>query len=124
MFRLTNHGEFKLTLDFLKKAQQRRYLGILKKYAEQGIIALSENTPKDTGKTSKSWGYEIKQSSTNSIITFTNDNIVKGVPIAIILQYGHGTGTGGYVAGRDYINPALRPIFDKMAQAAWEEVTR
>lgn len=81
-------------------------------------------TPKDSGVTSSMWGYEIEGDSGGWTIHWTNGNINKNVNIAVILQYGHGTGTGGYVAGRDYINPALVPVFEKLADEAWNEVTR
>ena len=97
---------------------------LLKKYGDLGVAALSANTPLRTGETASSWGYDIEVSSGQSKIIFTNSHINKGVNIAIILQYGHGTGTGGYVEGRDYINPAIQPIFDGIAEAAWKEVTR
>lgn len=100
----------------------KKYLGVLNKFGEQGVSALRSSTPMDTGLTANSWSYNIDIESDHASIYFTNSNINEGVNIAIILQYGHGTGTGGYVAGRDYINPAMRPIFDEMANAAWKEV--
>ena len=98
--------------------------GILDKYGKDGVSALSSATPSESGKTASSWTYEIQNGSGNSRITFSNTNINKGVNIAIILQYGHGTGTGGWVEGRDYINPAMRPVFDNIADAVWKEVTQ
>ena len=95
----------------------------LDKFGAMGVDALSAATPVDTGETSKSWYYEITQRRERIYITFKNSNVVNGVPIAIILQYGHGTRGGGYVQGRDYINPAIQPIFDKIADSAWKEVT-
>lgn len=100
------------------------YVNLLEKYAIKGVEALSLATPEDTGKTAASWTYDIRRTSSGLAIVWRNTNIVNGVPIAVILQYGHATGTGGYVEGRDYINPAIRPIFDKIAKSAWEEVTR
>ena len=100
----------------------KKYLGVLNKFGEQGVSALRSSTPVDTGLTANSWSYNIDIESDHASIYFTNSNIHEGVNIAIILQYGHGTGTGGYVARRDYINPAMRPIFDEMANAAWKEV--
>ena len=88
------------------------------------MAALASATPMETGKTASSWFYEISHDKGSATITFSNSNINKGVPIAIILQYGHGTGTGGWVEGRDYINPAIQPIFDKIANEAWKEVTK
>ena len=95
----------------------------LDKYGNQGVAALSSATPVDTGLTAASWYYEIEQKPGSTVITFCNSNIQNGIPIAIILQYGHATGNGGWVQGRDYINPALRPVFDKIAEKAWKEVT-
>ena len=98
------------------------YLRHLEKYAKRGLEALQSNTPVDTGLTRDSWGYEISFTNSYVSIIWTNTNVVDGVPIAIILQYGHATGTGGYVQGRDYINPAIQPIFDEMAEDIWKEV--
>lgn len=89
----------------------------------RGVEALSAATPVDTGATSQSWRYEINLDRTRTTLTWLNTNTVNGVNIAIILQYGHGTGTGGYVAGKDYINPAIKPIFDDIANSVWKEVT-
>jgi len=121
-----NHkGSFKNTEKLLKdNKREKRIRKILDKYGERGVRALAEATPKDTGKTAASWGYTIEAESHGvSKIVFTNSNVNKYVNIAIILQYGHATGTGGYVAGRDYINPAIQPVFDDMAASAWKEVT-
>lgn len=96
----------------------------LHKYGKEGVAALSSTTPVDTGLTASSWYYEIEHGQGRSSITFYNSNVQNGIPIAIILQYGHGTGGGGWVEGRDYINPALQPIFDRLAEDAWKEVTR
>lgn len=95
---------------------------ILERYAQEGVSALSSATPVDSGATANAWSYEIESKGDTHTIYWTNGNINKGVNIAVILQYGHGTGTGGYVAGRDYINPAMRPIFDRIAEEAWKEV--
>ena len=95
----------------------------LKKYAERGVEALAANTPVDTGMTSRSWYYEIEHDNRMVRISFCNSNIQNGVPIAIILQYGHGTRNGGWVEGRDYINPAIQPIFDELTKNAWKEVS-
>nr|DAV33655.1 MAG TPA: type I neck protein [Caudoviricetes sp.] len=88
-----------------------------------GVDALSAATPKDSGKTAGAWGYEVKQSGKTYSIVWTNTNVVQGVPIAVILQYGHGTGTGGYVKGRDYINPAIQPIMNRIAEDVWKVVS-
>ncbi len=124
MFHLTSRQEGKKTEDFLKKAKELKIESILKKYGEKGVQALASATPVDSGKTASMWGYELKNEGGKWTINWTNDNINNYVNIALILQYGHGTGTGGYVAGRDYINPALAPIFDEIANEAWEEITK
>lgn len=123
MISFRQKGDFKKTEKFLKKAFGRKYMPILEKYARQGVSALSANTPVESGTTAASWDYEIIQNESYLSIVWKNYNVVKGTNIAIILQYGHGTRNGGYVQGRDYINPSLQPIFDKMADAAWKEVT-
>lgn len=115
-------GNFPKTGRFLNFLINWDFRHNLEKYAKLGVEALSSATPKDTGKTANSWGYEIVKESGKYTIYWTNSNINQGVPIAVIIEYGHGTGTGGYVQGRDYINPAIRPIFDKIAKDAWEEV--
>lgn len=119
-------GDFKNLSSFLERSKEKLSLGILDDYGKQGVAALQEMTPKDTGKTSQSWYYKITRSQDNRVVTlsFHNSNENKGVPIAIILQYGHATGNGGYVEGIDYINPALRPIFNEIANKAWEEVRK
>lgn len=116
-------GDFSKTNKFLKKASNLDYSSILNRYGQAGVSALASATPVDTGLTASSWSYEITKSNGKYKITWTNSNIVNGVSIAIILQYGHGTRNGGYVQGRDYINPALQPTFDLLAEAAWREVT-
>lgn len=123
MITVKHKGSFAKTEAFLKKASKMNIDSILNKYGSKGVEALKSNTPVDSGLTSESWSYEIQKTGNGYRIYWKNSNIVKGVPIAVILQYGHGTGTGGYVQGRDYINPALRPIFDEIANSAWKEVT-
>lgn len=123
MIGLRQKGDFSKTEKFLKKSLGRDYRSVLERYARQGVSALSAATPVRTGATASSWRYAITQSDSGLSIEWHNDNINKGVNIALILQYGHGTRNGGYVVGRDYINPALREIFDHMAEAAWKEVT-
>lgn len=117
-------GDLKKTEKFLKRMAEKDVFKGLEKYAKQGVDALSSATPIDSGLTASSWGYEIHSSSDLYEIVWTNSNINEGVPIAIILQYGHGTGTGGYVQGRDYINPAIRPVFDEIAENVWKEVVK
>lgn len=116
-------GDFKKTEKFLEGARTFNLKGLLKRYGEAGVRALAAATPKDTGLTAESWGYEIQTSRDEARVIWTNSNVVEGIPIAIIIQFGHGTGGGGYVQGRDYINPAMRTIFDQLADAAWKEVT-
>lgn len=99
-------------------------LSFLDKFGEQGVRALAEATPKDTGATADSWYYKIVNDGKSYAIQWLNSNVNEGVPIAIILQYGHATGTGGYVEGIDYINPAIQPIFERIARDAWREVRR
>lgn len=124
MIRLTSKGDFSKTFKFLKKMEHFDVNKILEKYAKEGVSALAAATPVDSGTTANSWSYEIQTNGESATIYWTNTNINKGVNIALILQYGHGTGTGGYVQGRDYINPAIRPIFDKIAEEAWSEVVK
>ena len=121
MISLTSKGDFRKTEKFMKNARTKKLMSILKQYGEEGIAALMVATPLDTGRTASSWRYEIKIENNCIRLVFHNDNIQNGVPIAIILQYGHGTGTGGWVEGRDYINPAIQPVFDKIAKSAWKE---
>ena len=124
MISFRHKGDFSKFTRFLEKAKETVRIGDLDRYGREGVAALASATPVDSGQTAKSWYYEIQQSQGSVTITFNNSHINAGVPIAIILQYGHGTGTGGWVQGRDYINPAIQPIFDKLANDAWREVTK
>lgn len=124
MISFRQKGDFSKLTNYLKKAKNNVRLGTLDRYGREGVSALASATPVDSGKTANSWFYEIEQKNGSTIISFHNSNIQNGVPIAIILQYGHGTGTGGWVEGRDYINPAIQPIFDRIANDAWREVTK
>lgn len=124
MITVKQKGDFKNLEKFLKKARSVDYIRILERYGEEGVRALSNATPKDTGLTASSWSYTIKKTNGSYSLSWTNSNIQNGVPIAILIQYGHGTRNGGYVQGIDYINPALKPIFDKMSADIWREVTR
>ena len=124
MITFRQNGDFSKLTSFLERAKEAIKLGDLDKYGREGVAALSSATPVDSGETANSWSYEISHSNGSATITFNNSHINQGVPIAIILQYGHGTGTGGWVEGRDYINPAIQPIFDKIANEAWKEVTK
>ena len=124
MITFRQKGDFSKLTRFLERAKETVKLGDLDKYGREGVAALASATPKDTGKTAESWYYEITNQNGVVSINFNNSNANNGVPIAIILFYGHGTRNGGYVEGRDYINPAIQPIFDKIAKNAWEEVTK
>lgn len=124
MITFRQKGDFSKVTHYFEKLKETAKLGVLDKYGREGVAALVSATPTDTGKTASSWSYTIERQNGSVAIVFENSNISKGVPIAIILQYGHGTGTGGWVQGRDYINPAIQPIFDKMADEAWKEVTK
>ena len=124
MITFRQKGDFSKLTRFLERAKEAVKLGDLDKYGREGVAALSSATPIDSGKTAESWYYEIKNQNGSVSINFLNSNVNKGVPIAVILQYGHGTRNGGWVQGRDYINPATRPIFDKIAESAWREVTK
>jgi hypothetical protein len=124
MISFRHKGDFKKTITFLDKAKGAINLSELDRYGREGVAALASATPVETGKTANSWYYEINRTKGSVTISFHNSNIQNGVPIAIILQYGHGTRNGGWVQGRDYINPAIQPIFDKIANNAWREVTK
>lgn len=124
MITFRQKGDFSKLTRFLERAKEAVHFGDLDKYGRQGVAALSSATPVDSGLTAESWYYEIENKNGSATITFNNSNIQNGVPIAIILQYGHGTRNGGWVEGRDYINPAIQPIFDEIANEAWREVTK
>lgn len=124
MINFRQKGDFSKTIKYLGRAKNAIRVSDLDKYGRQGVAALASATPVDTGATANAWYYEIVREKDSVSITFNNSNIQNGVPIAIILQYGHGTGTGGWVQGRDYINPAIQPIFDKITNEAWREVTK
>ena len=123
MITFRQKGDFPKLTNFLEKAKRAVNLSLLDRYGREGVAALASATPVDSGLTADSWSYEIVRRDGSVTINFNNSNIQNGVPIAIILQYGHATGTGGWVEGRDYINPAIRPIFDRLANDAWKEVT-
>lgn len=123
MITIQQRGNFDRLDKLLKASIGKKYLNVLSQYGQAGVAALSAATPKDTGKTASSWSYEIVQKGNEASIIWKNSNINKGVNIAIIIQYGHGTRNGAYVQGIDYINPTLKPIFDELANAAWKEVT-
>ena len=121
---LKTNGDFVNTKRYFEQVKKAAKIDILEKYGQAGVAALASATPVDSGKTAGSWYYEIKRQNGSATIEFCNSHVNKGVLIAIILQYGHGTGTGGWVQGRDYINPAIQPIFDKITDEAWREVTK
>lgn len=124
MIEIKQQGDFSKVTAFLERLKEGFNVGILDKYGKRGVEALRNATPVKSGLTASSWSYEIVQESGKVAIEFHNSNINNHVNIALILQYGHGTGTGGWVEGRDYINPALQPIFDELAQEAWKEVVK
>lgn len=124
MISFRQKGNFTKLTCFFEKAKEVVKLGDLDRYGREGVAALKSATPVDTGLTADSWSYKIERGKGMVSISFHNSNINKGVPIAIILQYGHGTRNGGWVEGRDYINPAIQPIFDEIVNNAWKEVNK
>lgn len=124
MIRFKQRGDFSSLTSYFQRIKEVIKFSDLDKYGREGVVALEMYTPKDTGLTSRSWRYKIEHGNETVSISFYNTNINQGVSIAVILQYGHGTRNGGWVEGRDYINPAVRPIFDKIAEEAWKEVTK
>ena len=124
MITIESQGEWKLTRNWFDRMTRLDLALIMNQFGKEGVSALAAATPSRSGLTSKSWNYEVTRKGNNWKITWTNSNVNKGANIAVLIQYGHGTRNGGYVVGRDYINPAIRPVFDKIAQKAWKEVTR
>jgi hypothetical protein len=124
MIEITQRGDWEKTRKYLNRLTEVQLTAVLNKYGSIGVNALSNATPTESGLTAASWYYTIVQRRGYSSIRWHNSNIVDGIPIAVILQYGHGTGTGGFVQGRDYIMPAIQPVFDAIAADAWKEVTR
>lgn len=124
MISFRQKGDFSKLTRFLERAKEAVHIGDLDKFGKEGVAALASATPVDSGETANSWYYEIENRKGSVMISFHNSNVQNGVPIAVILQYGHGTRNGGWVQGRDYINPAIQPIFDKIANSAWKEVTK
>lgn len=124
MFKLISKGEWTNTSNFLKRMQNIFRNQSFDKYGRIGVIALESATPKDSGATANAWSYEVEQSGSQVSIIWKNSNEPNGFPVAVMLQFGHGTGTGGYVRGIDYINPAMRPVFEKIADDLWKEVTQ
>jgi hypothetical protein len=124
MITFKQHGDFSKLTKYFERLKETARFGLLDRYGKEGVEALQKSTPIDTGKTAASWYYEIENDGKSATISFHNSNTNKGVQIAIILQYGHGTRNGGWVEGRDYINPAIQPIFDRIVDEAWKEVTK
>ena len=124
MIGFRNKGDFSKTQAYFRKVREAAKVQILEKYGNEGVAALASATPVRTGLTATSWYYRIERSGSKIKLIFLNSNVNKGVQIAVLLQMGHGTGTGGWVEGRDYINPAIQPIFDDIVDAAWKEVTK
>ena len=125
MIKLRSKGNFSKSMSYLEKLRFKLKIGsVLEKHGRRGVEALSAATPRDTGLTANSWYYEVTSDTEKGSLTFFNSNRNKGVPIALIIQYGHGTGTGGWVEGRDYINPVIEPIFEQIEKEVWEEVTK
>lgn len=124
MITFTQKGDFSKTMKYFERILEAVHLGTLDKYGVEGVNALVQATPKESGLTADSWEYEIIRTDGSVAIRWYNTHENKGVNIAIILQYGHGTRNGGYVRGKDYINPAIQPIFDEIAESAWKEITR
>lgn len=119
----TYSGDLKGTRGFLNRLKQDRFVDRLDKYGQMGVKALRDATPRDTGKTANSWDYVIEQNKDSVTITWTNSNENRSIPIALLIQYGHATRNGGWISGIDYINPALKPIFEQIATLAWKEVS-
>jgi len=124
MITIESQGEWKLTRNWFDRMTKLDLALIMNQFGKEGVSALAAATPSRSGMTSKSWNYEVTRKGNNWKITWTNSNVNKGANIAVLIQYGHGTRNGGYVVGRDYINPAIRPVFDKIAKQAWKEVTK
>jgi len=125
--KVSSYGALDKTIDFLSGIKQRKWMKILKGYGEKGVEALSEATPKKTGKTAASWSYDIKIDSQGARLIFSNSNLSKGTtgpPVVVLLYYGHATARGGYVPPNDFITPAIRPIFDEIAEKAWKELMK
>lgn len=124
MISFNQQGDLSKTISFLNGLKNNNISSVLNKYGEQGVNALAKATPTDTGETANSWNYRIESKKGKASIIWYNTNVVNGAPIAVLIQYGHGTQNGGYIQGRDYINPAMRPVFDRIANDVWKEVTK
>lgn len=117
-------GDFNKTFSFFERVKKGDFYKKLEQYGEEGVAALSKATPIDTGLTAKSWHYKVERSKTGVTISWYNDNVNDGVNIALILQYGHGTPSGHYIRGKNYIKPAIKPIFEQIEESVWKEVTK
>lgn len=124
MFSFVSKGDWSKTMNFLERAKNIFKNNSFDKYGRKGVIALQSATPKETGATANAWSYEVERSGNQVSIIWKNSNEPNGFPVAVMLQFGHGTGTGGYVRGIDYINPAMRPVFEQIADDLWREVTK
>ena len=124
MFRVVHKGNFEKTKKFLNTPPSKILQSRLNSWGEQGVSALRSATPRDTGNTSESWGYKIISTPVSTSIVWTNSQDAGGAPLAVLLQYGHGTNNGGYVEGIDYINPAIKPVFDNIAKEAWSMLSK
>lgn len=124
MIGFTSRGDYTATTQFLKRLAKNDLYANLDRYGKRGVAALSAATPAESGRTAQAWRYRVIKDSKRPGIEWYNTNAAGGVSVAVLIQYGHGTGTGGYVSGRDFINPAMRPVFDEIADAVWKEVTR
>jgi hypothetical protein len=124
MIKVKHKGDFSKTVKYLKRVSKASQVADLERYGKEGVEALAAATPVETGKTANSWYYVIERTKSSVTLKFLNSNIQNGIPIAVIIQYGHGTRNGGWVEGRDYINPAIQPIFDKIRDDVWREVTK
>lgn len=124
MISFRQKGNFSKLTGFLEKAKEVVHLGDLDKYGREGVAALASATPVETGKTANSWYYEIVNKKGSITISFLNSNVQNGVPIAVVVQYGHAARGRGWVEGVDYINPAIRPVFEKIVNDLWREVTK
>ena len=124
MITIESQGDWKMTRNWFDRMTKLDLALIMNQFGKEGVSALKAATPSRSGETAASWNYEVTRKGNSWKITWTNSHVNKGANIAVLIQYGHGTRNGGYVVGRDYINPAIRPVFDKIAAKAWKEVTK
>jgi len=123
MISISSEGSWDKTDRFLRAMQKLNVDGVIAAAAQRGVAALAQATPRDSGLSANSWGFEITREKNSVVINWTNSDVENGYPVALMIQYGHGTGTGGYISGKDYINPAMRPVFDEIADTVWKAVT-